>query len=132
MIVKRLDENKIDEKFKESIKKAKQKFDDDKNNNKSNEYYRNICFATASYHLIFKAHGWTSFWDVACEIIEANQEVVNSKFEPYLKTAYPKIMVDDWIKYCEELKVKTELIEVEIREELFFNAYHYIIEPEKS
>ena len=132
IIVKRADEFKADEKFNEAIKTAQQKFGADKNNNKSNDYYRNICFATALYHLIFKAHEWTSFWNVACEIIEAHQAVVSTKFEPYLRTAYPKIMLDDWIKYCEELKVKTELLEGEIREELFFTAYHYIIEPERS
>jgi hypothetical protein len=130
--LKRGDEFKTDEKFNEAIKYAQQKFSSDKNNNKSNDYYRNICFATAIYHLIFKAHGWTSFFDVASEIIEAHKEVLNTKFEPYLRTVYPKIMLDYWIKYCEDLKTKTELIEGEIREELFFTAYHYIVEPKEA
>jgi hypothetical protein len=132
IIVKRTDEFKTDSKFNEAIKNAQQKFSTDKNNNKSNDYYRNICFATALYHLIFKAHDWTSFFDVACEIVEANKEVLNTKFEPYLGTEYPKIMLDYWIKYCEDLKIKTELIEGEIREELFFTAYHYIVEQQNN
>jgi len=124
--VKKGDDFKSDEKLNDEIIKAYEKFNIDKNNNKSH-YYNSMCFLTAVYHLIFKAHGWTSFFDVACEIIEANKEIVNTKFEPYLRTVYPKIMLDSWIKYCDELKPKTELIEGETREELFFTAYHYII-----
>ncbi len=128
IIIKQIDEFKTDEKFDKTIESIKQKFDADKNNNKSNDYYRSICFMTALYHLIFKAHGWISFFDVACEIIEAHKSVINTNFEHYLGTAYPKIMLDDWIKYCEGLKIKTELIEGECREELFFTAYHYIVD----
>ena len=111
------------------IKKAKQDYNNDIRNNKSNDYYRNICFFTAMLHLTFKAHGWVSFFDVACEIVEAFKDSSVTK-ELYLKTAYPKVMVDEWIKYCEGVKLKTDILESEIRENLFFTAYHYILEPE--
>ncbi len=110
--------------------KAEQQFEHDTKNHKSNVYYRNICYSTAFFHLLFKAHGWTSFFDVACQIIEKHKQVIETEFEQYLSTAYPKVMLDDWIKYCEELKTKTEILEGECREEYFMVAYHYIIQPE--
>ncbi len=104
------------------------KFIADPNNNISNDYYRSMCFATAVYHCVFKAYEWVSFFDVAIEIIEAHKDVTKKSFECYLGTVYPKIMVDAWIKYCEELKLKTNYLESECREDLFFCAYHYVID----
>lgn len=103
-------------------------FNADKENNESNDNYRGMVFMTTVYHLIFKAHGWTSFFDVALEIIDANKSVLNTDFEKWLGTVYPKIMMDEWIKYCEELKKKTFILEGEIREDLFFCAYNYAID----
>jgi len=132
IIIKQADDFKADATLNEQISAAQQKFEADKNNHKSNDYYRSICFATALYHLIFKAHQWTSFFEIACQIIDTHKAVINTNFEPYLSTAYPKTMLDDWIKYCEKLSTKTEILEGEIREELFFTAYHYIVEPEQA
>ncbi len=130
IIIKEATTSKTNEDFKEAIKSAHGKFIADKNNNTSNDYYRNICFSTALYHLIFKAHGWVSFFDVAQEIVGAHKEIINTEFETYLHTEYPKVMVDDWIKYCEDLKGKTLLLEGEIRQDLFFAAYHYFTETD--
>lgn len=122
----------MDEKLNEKVMSAKNKFDSDKDNTKSNDHYRSVVFGTAILHLIFKAHGWVSFFDVACEISEANKSVVNTEFEKYKGTQYPKVMVDQWNEYCENLKEKTHILEGELRSEFFMTAYHYTIEPQDS
>ena len=91
-----------------------------------------MCFITAMYHLVFKAHGWVSFFNVACEISEAYKDVLDTEFEPYRRKAYPKVMLDEWDKYCDNLKERTDFIEGEIRDMLFFTAYSYILEPEDA
>ena len=128
IIVKKEDPYIFEDNFDLLICNAKKEYDKDKRNNKSNSYYRNICFFTAILHLTFKAHEWVSFFDVSCEIVEAFKDTSGTK-ELYLKTVYPKVMVDQWINYCEEIKLKTDILESEIREQLFFTAYHYILEP---
>ena len=130
--VKESDEQNLDGNLEDAIHKANEEFLADVRNDKSNDWYRNMCFMTAMLHLVFKAHGWTSFFDVACEIIEAKKDVLNTDYETYLRTSYPKVMLNEWNKYCERLKERTELIEGEINNHLFFAAYHYTIEPETA
>lgn len=107
-------------------------FQADKENDKSNDYFRNMTFATAVLHLVFKAHGLTSFWDVAKEIIEANKAVLQTEFEGFSQgSVYPKVMTDAWSKYCKELKEKgVFVLDGESNLEYFMGAFHYVVEPE--
>jgi hypothetical protein len=113
----------------DQITERHKRYNEDPENNFSNDYYRNVVFATAMYHLMAKAKGFISFFDVACEIIESDIHVVNTNFEKYKQTAYPKVMVDKWDVYCEDISDKqhSAFVEGELRLDLFFTAYHYLV-----
>lgn len=124
-----------EQRISDAIEFALGKFQADKQNNKSNDYYRNIVFITAVLHLAFKARGMTSFWDVAREIIEGNKDVLKTKYEGWTPgSEYPKVMVDKWKDYCNNLREvkKVFALEGECNMDYFMAAYHYNIEPEKA
>ncbi len=104
----------------------------DKTNAFSNDYYRQMCFEEAFRHLQMKAHGLTSFWDVAIEIVEAHKDVLKNKFETDGNSVYPKIMMDAFIKYCDELNPQPTFLgaKSEVRHEFFMGAFHYITDKE--
>lgn len=101
----------------------------DKRNDKSNDYYKSSIFEFAIYHNVFIAHGLVSPFDVATAIVNEYEPILKGDYERFNKTIYPKLMVDEWDKYCEELKKKTSFIEGELRTELFFAAFHYVTQP---
>lgn len=120
-------EDSYSEKFKNDLMIYHTCFENDKENNKSNSYYRNMVFQTACLHLIFKACGVVSFWDVALEIIESNKSILDSNYEGFSPgSIYPKLMVDQWNKYCEDLNKKgIHLLNGENNLEYFMAAFHY-------
>jgi len=124
--IKSEDASPQEKELKELIEKRHQDFSNDKDNNTSNSYYRNIVFLTAVFHLVFKAKDMASPFDVACEIIESESDILKNKFETFSGTDYPKIMVDKWIKYCNDLKLRTTALEGELRLDYFFTAFHYL------
>jgi len=128
IVIKDINKYVPNENFVSMIHENHKEFLADKRNNISNDHYKGLCYTTALNHLIFKFNGWVSFFYVACEIVEAYKYVLDTDFEPYLRTVYPKVMLDEWFKYCENLKAKTEILEGELTPHYFFVAYHYIIE----
>ncbi len=105
----------------------------DPENNKSNEYYKGVVFNAAIFHLLFKSNGLKSCFDVACEIVEAEKEIVKTKFETFKNTVYPKVMTDKWARYLQEIKSVTSILEdSELSYELFFAAYTFIITPDQA
>ncbi len=112
----------------EKIMEQKKKFHADPANTESNEYFRDVAFETACWHLAQKAQGYVSFFDVACEIVEANMDVLNGEYEKFMKTNYPQVMLDHWHAYCDRVDPKMPVLDREAEQnlELFFSAYHYI------
>lgn len=125
--------NTEDAAFMEKLIIQTRAFIQDPENNKSNLHYRGVVFATAIMHLAFKQKKLVSAFDVACEIVEYNKELVSIACEKYLQTVYPKFMMREWFIYCNgkpELSILSE--KSEIRNHFFHTAYHYIIEPENA
>ncbi len=90
-----------------------------------------MVFAACIYHLIDLAHNRASYWNVACEIIEANKDVLKTKYEGYSKgSVYPKIMTDKFINYCNNMNPVPYFLneKSEVRVEFFMAAFHYITE----
>lgn len=105
----------------------------DKTNTFSNEYYRGMTFGAALKHLTMKAYGVVSFWGVAIQIVEAHKDILLSPaFEVYGNSVYPKVMMDAFIKYCDELKPQPTFLnsESELRHEFFMGAFHYVTDKE--
>lgn len=107
------------------IDEAGKRFLSDKKNTVSNEYYRSVCFEAAIFHSIFKAHNQTSFFIVACGIVEFYKDVLKTKHEKH--GAYPKLMVDEWDIYLNNLKETTQILDNELAQEFLLTAYHYVI-----
>ncbi len=115
-----------DKKIEEQI----DKYRSDPDNTASNEYYRNMVLAACMYHLIDLAHKRPSYFNVACEIIEYEISILDNKqYELYERTNYPKVMVDKFIKYCDEMNPQPKFLSAtsEVRLEFFMVAYHYIV-----
>jgi hypothetical protein len=92
------------------------------------EYYVDLVFAAATYHMIFKANNITSYFDVAFEIIESNKDVLQGEFVKHKNTIYPKVMVDAWISYCESKKDIAQFQKnTAFRNDLFYVAYHHYL-----
>jgi hypothetical protein len=97
----------------------------------ANEHARAVMFLAAVHHMIDLAHGRVSGFDVACEIVESNADVLKTKFEKFGRTDYPKIMVDKWLLYCNGIKNDKPYYlshKSDIQLEIMFSAYHYIID----
>jgi hypothetical protein len=75
---------KVDKAGMHAVQKALADFHKCPENNRSNKYYRSVCFETAINHLLFKAHGWVSFFDVAIEIVEANKDVLKTDYKKWV------------------------------------------------
>ncbi len=111
------------------IKEQQEKYLSDSDNTYSNDYYRNIVFAACLCHLSDLAYNRASFWNVACEIIEANRDILKTKFEGFTNgSSYPKLMMDEFVKYCNEMSPQPSFLsnESEVRTEFFMAAFHYI------
>lgn len=122
-----LEENELARK---KVNEAKVKFDSDENNNFSNDYYRSMVYEACIYHLIDLSQNRISYWNVACDIIEAYKDVLKTKFEKSdFGDEYPKIMTDSFIKYCNELNPQPHFLgeKSEVRAEFFMSAFEYII-----
>ncbi len=118
--------------FMEQVKIQHDKFQADKSNTCSNDYYRSMTFSSCIYHLIDLAHGRASYWNVACEIVESEKGILKTKYEGFTEgSIYPKVMMDKFIKYCDELNPKPSFLneKSEVRHEFFMGAFHYIIDP---
>lgn len=113
--------------FQEQIEEVLDKYLTDRKNNYSNDYYRRIVFATAIYHFIFKQRGLVSFVDVISEIIDAHKQVLETNFEKYANTVYPKVMVDAFYKYCADMKLQAIVFseKSEVGFDFFCTVYHY-------
>lgn len=111
------------------ITERHEQFSIDKRNTEGSEYYRGVVFTAAIYHLIAKAKGFVSFFDVACEIVESEIGIVKTDYERYKDTDYPKAMVEKWDMYCEEISDQehSAFVEGALRLDLFFAAYHYLV-----
>ncbi len=117
----------------DKIVEQQKKYISDKNNNVSNDYYRNMTFAVCIYHLADLAQGRASFFNVACEIIESEQYILKTKFEGITEgSSYPKVMMDKFINYCNELNPQPYFLsdKSEVRDEFFMAAFHYITEAD--
>ena len=112
------------------IVKERHELFSESNDSKLNSYYRNMVFLTCVHHLVELENKRVSFFDVACEIIESERDVVNTKFERYKNTTYPKVMMDKFVKYCNGLSPQPSFLsdESEVRLDFFATAYHYIID----
>ncbi len=122
-----LEENELARK---KVNEAKVKFDSDENNNFSNDYYRSMVYEACIYHLIDLAHKRISYWDVACDIIEAYKYILETKFEASdFGSEYPKVMTDSFVKYCNKLNPQPHFLgeKSEVRAEFFMSAFQYII-----
>lgn len=109
-----------------------EKFLVDPRNNKSNEYYRKYTFVACIYHLIDIAHNRPSWWDEACKIVESDKAIIETNFEGFTEgSSYPKIMVDKFIKYCDEKIPQPPFLSEnsDVRIELFMAAFEYITNP---
>ncbi|MEK6880547.1 MAG: hypothetical protein AABY22_13100 [Nanoarchaeota archaeon] len=130
---KEMEETEDTKRFHEIIVAQHDKYDlniENEELQEDNGYYRNLVFVTATLHLIAKAKGFISFFDVAIEIIESEIDVVETKFELYKNTVYPKAMVDKWDMYSEEIEDQPQyaFINGAFRLDMFFVAYHYLVE----
>lgn len=119
------------------IKQAQQiceKYLEDPENNKSNDYYRRVIFETALQNLCFKAQSAPSFWDKAIEIINAHKKAYDLPFEKYKGVDYPKVMVDKYLEWCNSLIPQPYVLipTSEINLEMFLAAYEYVIEPNRA
>lgn len=115
------------------ITKRHKLFEADENNRVSNDHYRGMVFSCCCYHLSDIAHKRVSFFDVACEIIEANKYILKSKYEGFTKgSIYPKVMVDKFEKYCNEMNPQPPFLndKSELRLDFFMCAFHYIVDKE--
>ena len=113
------------------IKVQHEKFKADKNNNVSNDYYRNMTFAACLCHMTDLAHKRTSYWDVACTIIESDINILKTPYKGFTDgSIYPKIMVDKFEKYCNEMNPQPLFLskESEVKIEFFMAAFHYMTE----
>ncbi len=126
------DEDNIQKYFFDEIEKRHRAYLRDAENIVSNEHYRSCVFETAIRHLIEIADNRPSFFYVACEIVESEIEVLNGRYDKFMKTNYPKVMVDKFIKYCDELKPQPSFLssESDMRIEHFMVAFHYIADNE--
>lgn len=116
--------------FQEQIEESLAKYLADRKNNYSNDYYKRTVFAAALYHFIFKKQGLVSFVDVVFEIIDTHENILNTNFEKYSNTIYPKIMVDAFYKYCSEMKPQPIGFseKSEVRFDFFCAVYHYVLD----
>lgn len=109
------------------------KFKTDPQNTESNDHYRSMVFTTATMHLAFKQHGHTSFFTVAEAIIEGQFDILPDDCEKFMNTEYPLAMIHAWNDYCSTQPQFPCLREgSEIRYDLFYTAYHYIIDELKE
>ncbi len=100
----------------------------------TDEYYRLMTFEACVHHMAELAQPdvLKSYFDVACSIIEANKDILKTKFEGYggEGSAYPQVMIDEFIKYCNELNPQPRFLgdRSEVRIEFFMIAFHYKID----
>ena len=118
-----------------NVIRVKESFDADKDNNVSNDTYRSTVFEVALYHLLdleeinrVGHEGFElsrSYFQVACDIVRKHDK---GMFHFLLKKqgAYPKVMWDEWDKYCEAQNHKPFYIESEMMPEILMVAYHYV------
>jgi hypothetical protein len=121
------------ESVRKQITERKTYFDSDKRNTFSNDYYRSMVYESCIYHLIDLAQGRISYWNVACDIIEAYKDLLKTKFEESeFGSEYPKIIMDRFIAYCNGLNPPPSFLneKSEVRVEFFFSAFHYMIDKE--
>lgn len=105
-----------------------EKFINDPDNRSGNGHSRAIVFSTATMHLAFKQQGHISFFDVACEIVEANKNLPKD-CEKFMNTEYPLKMLHEWNDYCATKPEFPSLREgSDVRYDFFYTAYHYIID----
>jgi len=119
------------ESVRKQITERKIYFDSEKRNTFSNDYYRSMVYESCIYHLIDLAQGRISYWNVACDIIEAYKDLLKTDYEGFTKgSEYPKIMMDKFIEYCNERKPQPSFLneDSEVRVEFFMAAFHYITE----
>ena len=97
------------------------------------EYYVDLIFAAAVYHMIFKANKLLSYFDVAFEIVEAHKNILmDGKFERYGNSIYPKVMMDAWVSYCNSKKNIAQFQkDSAFRIDLFCVVYHHLLGEEQ-
>lgn len=115
----------------DQVQAVLEKYLADPQNNKSNDYYRRVVFETALQNQCFIAQGAPSFWDKAIEIINVNKKAYDLPFEKYRGMAYPKVMVDKYLEWCNSLSPQPYVLstESEINLEMFMAAYEYVTNP---
>lgn len=117
--------------FGKQIKSIFNQYKEDKRNSFSNNYYRNMVFGAAVCHNNDLYYKRPSYFNVACEMIESELIAIKlGNFELYNNTSYPKILVDLFLKYCDEMNPQPPFLseKSEVRLEFFMAAYHYIID----
>jgi len=113
------------------IVQRKVDFDSDENNKFSNDYYRSMVFESCIYHLIDLAQGRASYFEMACDIVEAHRDILKTKFTSYTeRSIYPKVMVENFINFCNSLKPQPLFLndKSDVRVEFFTSAFHYVID----
>ena len=107
------------------------KYVNDKDNTDSNDHYRTMIFEACINHLVDLQQGRASYWNVACEIIESEIDVLKTAYEGYTEgSKYPKVMTDKFLTYCANLNPQPLILrdDSELRINFFMCAYHYIVE----